>query len=113
MENEALSIFSSHILPLLNIISTPGAAIIMWLIARKSNHRENALKEQIRLLTEIPLTLKDDGVFYTSENIPFCPGCYGKGGHKVPIRKNNKSDEYICPIPACLAYYSPKYAKQS
>lgn len=86
MGNEAASIFLSHILPLLNIVSTPGAAIIMWLIANKNNHRENALKEHIRLLTEIPLTRKN-GILYDNDGIPYCPVCYGKERHIVPLGK--------------------------
>jgi hypothetical protein len=44
------------------------------------------LKEKIRLLTEHPLTLKN-GIFFDNDGYPFCPVCYGKERHRIPLQK--------------------------
>jgi len=86
MYNEAASIFTSHVLPVLYLISAPVTAIIIWLLNHMNNKTVKALEEKIRLLTEYPLTLKN-GIYYDSEGWPFCPICFGKENRRIPMQK--------------------------
>jgi len=88
------------VIPLLQVVSVPTVAIVSSAKIAKLVKKNNELKEKIRLLTEIPLTLKNS-VYYDSAGNAFCPGCRGNCPPLfVPLarfRSYEKTAEYICP----------------
>jgi uncharacterized Zn-finger protein len=68
----------------------------------------NKLKEENRMLKEIPLTY-ENGCWYDNNKIPFCPACRGSVPPmfiplKVFINYDGKSKEHHCP--KCKEVYS-------
>jgi hypothetical protein len=103
------AIMNETVIPIAHIIATLSASIaaVVSVAYRFKQDREiNALKEKIRLLTEIPLTLKN-GIYFNGEGYPFCPACRGS----VPplfipltkLRTHERTIEYQCS--KCKTYF--------
>jgi len=91
-----IEITKDVIIPILSlmtaiVVSTFSHAKDRTLVNENKKISENnlLLKEQIRLLTEFPLNFKN-GLWYSVDGYPFCPVCYGKEGHKIPLIKRTE-----------------------
>jgi len=59
------------------------------------------LKDKLEEFEKNPLSF-DGYVYRDSKDIPYCPGCYGNTGKRVPVTRYYK-ERFRCPV--CDAYY--------
>ena len=101
-----VEIIKDIVIPLLQVVSIPVVAIASSAKIKKLVKKNNELKEQIRLIKEIPLTLKNY-IYYDKNNNPFCPVCFGSSPSLyIPLTKIDPACGYTHRCKKCSSDFN-------